>query len=66
MVHQLLVNAGDVNILGGSELTTRIKENAEPLVVASKETGLEVNADKKYKYVVMSQSEYRTKLQYKE
>ena len=40
--HQLLVYA-DVNIVGGSTYT--IKENAETLVVASKEIGLEVNAD---------------------
>ena len=40
---QLLVYAADVNILGGSVHT--VKENAEFLVVASKETGLEVNAD---------------------
>ena len=44
MVHQFLVYADDVNMLGGRELT--IKENAEALVVATKETGLEVNADK--------------------
>jgi len=37
--------------LGGSVNT--IKENAEDLVVASKEIGLEVNADKT-KYMVMS------------
>jgi hypothetical protein len=41
--HQLLVYADDVNILGGSVHT--LKENAEALVVASKENGLEVNAD---------------------
>ena len=41
--HQLLVYGADVNILGGSVHT--VKENAEILVVASKETGLEVNAD---------------------
>jgi len=35
--------ADDVNILGGSVHT--VKENAGALVVASKETGLEVNAD---------------------
>ena len=40
---QLLVNDNDVNILGGSVHTT--KQNAEAFVVASKETGLEVNAD---------------------
>jgi len=48
---QLLVNADDVNILAGSIHT--IKENAEALVLACKETGLEVNADK-IKYMVMS------------
>ena len=42
--HQLLVYADDVNILGGSVHT--IKVNAEALVVASKESGLEVNVDK--------------------
>jgi hypothetical protein len=36
--HQLLVYADDVNILGGSVHT--VKENAEALVVATKETGL--------------------------
>ena len=49
--HQLLVYADDVNVLGGSVRT--IKENSEGLAVASKETGLEVNADKT-KYMVMS------------
>jgi hypothetical protein len=46
-----LVYADDVNILRGNVHT--IKENAEVLVVASKEIGLEVNADKT-KYMVMS------------
>ena len=49
--HQLMVYAYDVNILRGSVHT--IKKNTETLVVASKETGLEVNADKT-KYMVMS------------
>jgi len=49
--HQLLVYADDVNILGGSVHT--VKENAEVLIVASKEIGLEVNEDKT-KYMVMS------------
>ena len=49
--HQLLAYADDVNILGGSAYT--VKENAEALLVATKETGLEVNADKT-KYMVMS------------
>jgi len=48
---QLLACVDDVNILGGSVHT--IEENAETLIVASKETGLEVNADK-MKYMVMS------------
>ena len=42
--HQLLVYADDVTILGGSVPT--IKRNAEALIVASKEIGLEVSADK--------------------
>ena len=49
--HQLLVYADNVNILGGS--IHIMKENAEALVIASKEFGLEVNADKT-KYMVMS------------
>jgi len=43
---------GDDNILGGSVHTIRKGKKAEILVVASKETGLEVNADKT-KYVVL-------------
>ena len=42
--HQLLAYADDVNILGGSVHTA--KKNAETLVAAAKEIGLEVNADK--------------------
>ena len=49
--HQLLVYADDVNILGGS--VHAVKENAKALVMASKEIGLEVNADKT-KCIVMS------------
>jgi hypothetical protein len=41
--HQLLVYADDVNILGGS--VHAIEKNTEALVVASKEIGLEVNAE---------------------
>ena len=47
--HQLLVYA-DVNILG--ECIHAIEKNAKALVVDSKETGLQVNADK-IKYMVM-------------
>ena len=42
--HQLLVYADDVNISGGS--VHIIKTNKEVLLVASKETGLEENAEK--------------------
>jgi len=49
-----LVYADDVNILGGS--VHIIGENTEALVVASKETGLEVNAVK-IKYMVMSRDQ---------
>ena len=53
--HQLLVYADvnilDVNMLGGSVHT--VKENAEVSVVANKEFGLEVNADKT-KFMVVS------------
>ena len=45
--------ADDVNILGGIHT---VKENAEALVVATKEIGLEVNADKT-KYMVMSREQ---------
>jgi hypothetical protein len=48
--HQLLAYADDVNILEGS--VYNVKENAEALVAATKEIGLEVNADKT-KYMVM-------------
>jgi hypothetical protein len=50
-IHQLLVYADDVNISGDRVCTVR--EKAEALVVASKEIGLEVNADKT-NYMVMS------------
>jgi len=51
---QLLAYADDVNILEGSVHT--VKESAEALVVATKETGLEVNADKT-KYMIMSRDQ---------
>jgi len=49
--HQFLVYSYCVNILGSSVHT--IKKNTEAVVVASKEIGLEVNADKTV-YMVMS------------
>ena len=52
--HQLLAYADDVNILGGGIHT--LKENAETLVTATRETGLEVSADKT-KYMVMSRDQ---------
>ena len=52
--HQLVAYADDVNILGGSAHT--VKENAEALVVATKEIGLEVNDDKT-KYMIMSRDQ---------
>ena len=52
--HQLLFYAENVVILGASVHT--IKKNAETLVVASKEIGLEINADKT-KHMVMSQDQ---------
>ena len=52
--HQLLVYADDVNILGGSIHTVR--KNTEALSIASKEIGLEINAEKT-KYMVMSRDQ---------
>ena len=52
--HQLLVYADDVTILGRSIHTK--KKNTEALLVANKEIGLEVNADKT-KYMVMSRDQ---------
>ena len=49
-----MVYADDVNILGGNVHT--MKENIEALLVISKETGLEVNADKT-QYMVMSRDQ---------
>jgi hypothetical protein len=50
--HQLLVYFDDVNILGGHVHT--IKKNRDALVVAGKESGLEVNTVKT-KYIVVSE-----------
>ena len=57
--HQLLAYADNVNILGGSIHT--VKKNAEALVDATKEIGLEVNAHKtKYTTVFRDQNAGRT------
>jgi hypothetical protein len=42
--HQLLVYVDYVNILGGS--VHAVKKNTEALVAATREIGLQVNADK--------------------
>ena len=52
--HQLLAYTDDVNILGGSIHT--LKENAEALLAATREIGLEVSADKT-NYMVMSRDQ---------
>jgi hypothetical protein len=52
--HQLLAYADDVNALGGS--IRAVNENTQALVVAAKEIGLEVNADKT-KCMVMSRDQ---------
>jgi hypothetical protein len=51
---QLLAYADDVNILGGSVHT--VQENAVALVGASRESRLEINADKT-KYMIMSRDQ---------
>jgi len=50
--HQLLFYADDVNTVGRNLNQHTIKKNTEALIVASKESGLEVNADTT-KYMVM-------------
>ena len=58
--HQLLAYADDVNILGGSIHT--LKENAEALVAATREIGLEVSADKT-KHMVMYRDQNAGRIQ---
>ncbi|KAJ4439467.1 hypothetical protein ANN_07591 [Periplaneta americana] len=53
-LHQLLVYEDDVNMLGENPQT--IRENAEILLEASKEIGLEVNPEKT-KYMIMSRDQ---------
>ncbi|KAJ4427448.1 hypothetical protein ANN_25071 [Periplaneta americana] len=53
-LHQLLVYADDVNMLGENPQT--IRENVEILLEASKAIGLEVNPEKT-KYMIMSRDQ---------
>ena len=57
---QFLAYTDDVNILGGS--IHPLKENAEALVAATREIGLEVSADKT-KYMVMSRDQNAGRIQ---
>ena len=55
-ISNIVLKADDVNILGESVHT--VKKNAEALVAATKEIGLEVNAHKtKYMTVFRDQNE---------
>jgi hypothetical protein len=61
--HQLFVYADDIHLLGDSVNT--IKENTGTLLEASRDIGLEINAeDKVHDYV--SSSEPRTEPEYKD
>jgi hypothetical protein len=56
--HKLLVYSNDVNLLAGN--TDIIKKNTETLIDASKEVGLEVNAQES-KYMLLLSAEFTEK-----
>ena len=60
--YQLTVHAHDANTMGGN--IHIVRKNKEALVVASKETGLEVNADTT-KYIVMARDQSAGRSHYK-
>jgi hypothetical protein len=49
-MHHLLVYAYDVNLLGNNR--NKVKKNRETLFDASKEVGLEVNAEKTQRNII--------------
>jgi hypothetical protein len=61
--HQLLAYADDVNLLGDN--IDIIKKNTEALIDASKQVGLEINAEK-LSIVVIPSPEYKSKSEYKD
>jgi hypothetical protein len=62
--HQLLVYADDINLL--SDGINNIKENIEIILEASRDVGLEINAEKT-KYMIMScHPNSRTEPEYKD
>jgi hypothetical protein len=60
---QLLFYANDINLLG--DTINAIKENTETLLEASRDIGLEINAEKT-KYRLCLSSELRTEREYKD
>jgi len=61
--HQLLFCVDDVNLLDDSTIT--VQENTETLVEASRNIGLEVNAEK-IKHMILFLIRLRTKPEHKE
>jgi hypothetical protein len=62
--HQLLVYADDGNLLDDSINT--IKGNTETLLQASRDIGLEINAEKTKYMIMLSSSKLRTEPEYKD